>query len=43
LDAGWASGPVWRAEEILAPLGIRFLDLPAHGTEAENRWKYFGG
>jgi hypothetical protein len=29
-EAGWAPGPVWTWEKILAPTGIRSLDCPAH-------------
>ena len=28
-EAGWALGPVWTGEEILAPTGILSLDRPA--------------
>ena len=28
-EAGWAPGPVWIDEEILAPTGIRSPDLQA--------------
>lgn len=28
-EAGWAPRPVWTGAEILAPAGIRSLDLPA--------------
>ena len=27
-EAGWAPGPVWTGAENLAPIGIRFPDLP---------------
>jgi hypothetical protein len=28
-EAGWASGPVWKGAENLAPTGIRSPDRPA--------------
>ena len=34
-EAGWATGPVWKGAENLAPTGIRSPDRPAR-----SEWAY---